>query len=378
MPRPAYTGLTWDHPRGRRALDTAAEQARALGIGVDIDWHVHPLEGFESTPITQTAQSYDLIVMDHPHLGEATTSASLQPIDALFDCVQLDAWRAQTVGPAYESYVYQGRLWALPLDVATQVAVRRADLVAEPPRTWDEVTELAGSGLVGLSLAGPHAFLCLESLCVSLGEPPGTGAAFIGPDAGRTALATLSRLAATMPPVCWNANPIGLLEAMSTGDEIGYIPLIYGYVNYAAANRPTPLRFTDVPVGAPGGRHGSVLGGTGVAVTSRCAVTDELRDYLRWLLDPATQCGFIPDHEGQPSATQAWHDDRLNTAYSDFYAATATTIDECWIRPRHRGAGEFQTAAAHVVRDGLRARSDPDTMLADINQLYERSLEDDA
>ena len=43
----ALLGLTWDHPRGYRALDASAEAWRADG-GPDVTWDRQPLEGFES------------------------------------------------------------------------------------------------------------------------------------------------------------------------------------------------------------------------------------------------------------------------------------------------------------------------------------------
>ena len=59
-------------------------------------------------------------------------------------------------------------------------------------------------------------------------------------------------------------NPIALLTAMSRDDAIALVPLVYGYVNYAGplTGRHT-VSFADAPLALPGGRRGSVLGGTG-------------------------------------------------------------------------------------------------------------------
>jgi multiple sugar transport system substrate-binding protein len=123
MGRTSYRGLTWDHPRGRDALIAAAR-----GSGLDLTWDVHPLSGFESTPIEQLAERYDVIVLDHPQLGDAIRHDCLQPLDEVVD--------ADFVGPSVASYRMNGRLWAWPLDAATQVAATRVDLVGEPPRLW--------------------------------------------------------------------------------------------------------------------------------------------------------------------------------------------------------------------------------------------------
>ncbi|MER6941057.1 sugar ABC transporter substrate-binding protein, partial [Nocardioides sp. NPDC000441] len=78
MTLPTFRGLTWDHPRGRDALVAAAEAS-----DLDLTWDVHPLSGFESTPIEEIAADYDLVVLDHPHLGDALAQGCLRPFDDL-------------------------------------------------------------------------------------------------------------------------------------------------------------------------------------------------------------------------------------------------------------------------------------------------------
>lgn len=86
-------------------------------------------------------------------MGDAARSGAL--IDLKSEVLQ----SGQYVGRSLESYAYETGLWAMPIDAASQAAVVRPDLLPEPPRTLNEVTELAERGLVGLSLAVPHAFM---------------------------------------------------------------------------------------------------------------------------------------------------------------------------------------------------------------------------
>ena len=74
---PRYLGLTWDHPRGYRALEAAA----AADTAMNLRWERQSLEGFEAHPIADLAQRYDLIVLDHPHLGDAVSAQSLVPLE---------------------------------------------------------------------------------------------------------------------------------------------------------------------------------------------------------------------------------------------------------------------------------------------------------
>ena len=138
-----YRGLTWDHPRGRLALERAAATATDAAGERLIDWDAQPLEGFEASPIEEVAARYDVIVLDHPHLGDAVAGGAVRPLDTLFPAEFLASVERDAVGPSADSYTLDGRLWALPLDAATQVAVSVPELVPTPPRTWAEVVDLA-------------------------------------------------------------------------------------------------------------------------------------------------------------------------------------------------------------------------------------------
>ena len=122
-----FSGLTWAHPRGYNALAVAAAQEAAAGTPV-IAWSKQSLEGFESSSVADLAARFDLLVIDHPHIGELVAGKCLQPLEDLFDAAEIAAWSAQTIGPAMASYAWAGNHYALPLDVATQVMAYRADL----------------------------------------------------------------------------------------------------------------------------------------------------------------------------------------------------------------------------------------------------------
>jgi multiple sugar transport system substrate-binding protein len=369
----AYRGLTWDHPRGYVALERAAERARADGL--DLRWERQPLEGFESHPIEELAERYDLIVLDHPHIGDAVAGGCLQPLASLFDADALAAWRAQSIGRSFDSYRYGGTQWALPLDAATQVAAAREDRLDGPlPRQWHEVLALAQRQPVCLSLAGPHAALSLFSMAAAHGDAPAAS----GPDrlfAGEGAAAAweLLRELHALAFRGWSSlNPIGILDAMARHAEAVYCPLVYGYVNYAVAGEGRePLRFGDVPAG-PGGRLGSTLGGTGLAVSRRTAVDDTLRKHLAELMSPAMQRDFIPFADGQPSAREAWGDARVNAAWNGFYAQTQATLEQAIVRPRHPGYIPFQTEASALVRNALADGLAAAPALAALQSLYAR------
>jgi multiple sugar transport system substrate-binding protein len=274
-----------------------------------------------------------------------------------------------------DSYYWAGRHWALPLDVATQVMASRPDLLhAPPPATWTDVVRLSETHAVALSVAGPHAALALFAICAALGDPPG-GEDLLPDASAAAAWEILARLHARAPRGSLTLNPIGLLEAMARTDEIAVVPLVYGYVNYT---RPRPglraVAFDDAPLAYPGGRHGSVLGGTGIAITRRARVSPRLRDHFVWLMSDDAQCGFIPDHAGQPSSRAAWADNRVNAESSGFYRRTSATIGDAMLRPRHAGYIAFQSEASVLIRAGLDSGASVARVLSPLRAAWRHSF----
>ena len=101
-----YRGLTWDHPRGVNALRAAARELERSRSGITIEWETQPLEGFESRRLQDLCDQYDLVVLDHPHVGEVASKACLVPLEDLFAADQLASWSRETVGSCMASYRY--------------------------------------------------------------------------------------------------------------------------------------------------------------------------------------------------------------------------------------------------------------------------------
>lgn len=367
---PRFKGLTWDHPRGFNALDKAG---RDSGL---ISWDKQPLEGFESAPIGTLCAEYDLVVLDHPHLGEALMLGCLQPLEAVFDSADLAQVSLNTIGPCYRSYEMAGQQWALPLDAATQVMALRPERVNQTVGTWAEVADYARkSGQVALSLAGPHAFLSFLSIAASFDDDLDLAdGGWLAPDPSRAAFELLAELYAHANKGALKQNPIGILEQMSSGDEISLCPLIYGYVNYSARPSAASIAFQNAPRARDGSRPGSILGGTGIGISTRCEITDDLRAHLMWLMSRPVQSGFIPANDGQPSARHAWSDPSVNATVRNFYASTAETLECAALRPRHNGGIGFQTEASAYLREALNAQANSADVARKLAALFSRSL----
>ncbi|MTD13372.1 extracellular solute-binding protein [Nakamurella sp. YIM 132087] len=351
--------MTWDHPRGYRVLDR-------LDLG--IAWDRQSLEDFESRPVREFAATHQLAVVDHPNLGTCIADDALQPLDTLFAEPELAALRDRCAGPSFDSYTLDGRQWALPLDTATQVAAYRPDLLpaGEVPPTWDQVLTFAHHHRTVLCLGGAHAFLMFAAVCASLGSPWPEQEDRVSMDSVE-ALTIMAELLATGDPEEADHNPIGILERMARDpDAAVYCPLLYGYITYQeAAGGRRALQVADAPRGPAG--IGSVLGGTGLALTSSAPTDTEhgratLRQAISTLLSDEVQLDLYDELGGQSSLRAAWESDRAH----GFYSRTRTTLDHAWVRPRNPGYPHFQHRASEVIRQGLMERQPPELILAGI------------
>lgn len=339
-----WRGLTWDHPRGYQAVEALSARRKAGGMDF-IAWERQPLSGFEERPIAELADAYDILVLDHPHLGDALAGDHLVALNDVFEPDTLSAWAAQSIGASYTSYTMNGAQWAVPIDAASMVCASRPDCTA--PRTYADALKFEGR--LTLSLAGPHAFLTLLSILSALEAYPNTDSptSLSFGDGFADAWSILQNLHARA--VISNRNPIEILEAIADG-SVDCCPLVFGYVPYASAGI---VQFTEAPLVRDSVRHGSVLGGTGLAITKRAEITDGLRGAIAEIMSPDEQTGLIPREAGQPSASAAWRSETVNAASGNFYAGTFETVSMAWVRPRWPDFVPFQARAAACVREGL-------------------------
>lgn len=361
-------GMTWDHPRGYRPLASYAE----LNSGPVVTWDRQPLAAFEARPLAELAREYDLLVVDHPGLGAALTTGALRPLDEVVGAATLENWRARSVGRTWESYRLDGRVWAAPIDAATQVAVLRPDLVERAPGSWAEVVGLARSVPVTLCLGGPHALLGLLAMCASAGAVDGSGGDdLLCPDDALEAIEILREVYARADQRLSRGDPIEIHQAMAGGAGVAFCPLAYGYAAYARpAPGARPLRWADAPVFGST-RPGSVLGGTGLAVSAfSVADPDDVRTWLTGFLAPEVQGDLVPARSGQPAVTAVWDSPTIDAAWGGYYSATRRSLEHAHIRPRINGWIPLQRDGSAIVRDLITAGGDPRSAVAGINDRF--------
>lgn len=369
-------GLTWDHPRGYEPLLTTAPMY-ADQHKVQVHWDKHSLKDFGDAPIDGLAERYDLLIIDHPHVGLAASSGCLLPLDEYIDPEVLMVLAVQSAGPSHNSYEYDGHQWALAIDAAMQTSAYRPDLMSGPlPTNWDEVLALGGelrkSGCyVGMPLCPTDSICSFLSLCASLGDPPGhADGSLVNPEIGLHALKWLAELRRIGHPDCPNWNPILMLDYMSQHEDLVYCPLSFCYTNYSRSGfRPRIIHFHNIP-----GIKGALLGGTGFAVSSRCAYPEAAVAYGVWLCSAEVQRTLYLQHGGQPGNIIAWQDEAANRLTSDFFRNTLDTLQAAYVRPRHNGFVTFQEAAGNQIHAFVRDQTDPEACFEQIVDLYRLNL----
>lgn len=367
-------GMTWNHPRGYDPMVACAEKW-LNDKGVAIEWEKRSLQDFETFPVEELARNFDLIVIDHPHVGQITKEGCLLPLDVAGRETELKELADGSVGQSFPSYNWQGRQWAFPLDAATQVQAWRPDIMDKPATSWGEVLRLARAGKVLLPLRSPHSLMCFYTFAANAGTPCSVEGELISVEHGSQAFEQLREIAALVKPECFGMDPIAVFEEMAGApSEFACAPLIYGYVNYAMPGfRDRLVRFADIPSGAAG-VAGSALGGTGIAVSAFSSHPEAAIDFAYWVASGDVQKGLYAASNGQPGHAAAWEDDTVNAATSDFYRDTRATLEGAWVRPRHDGYMAFQEAASERINKGLQSNEPAEQVITDLNRLFRESF----
>jgi multiple sugar transport system substrate-binding protein len=352
-------GMTWSDPRGYDPVVAAAAAFARQHPGVRILWDKRSLQGFESTPVKELAAGYDLMVIDHPHLGAVVADDCLMPIDRHADVESLLRLEGETVGKSFASYRLGGHQWALPIDAATQVQAIRPDLQPAPLQRWDQVMQAAREGAVLWPLRPPHVLMGFFTLSANLGDPCAvTKGPLVSRRTGLAALAALQALADLVDPACRSMDPIAALDTLSDSSRHRIIPLTYLYAPYARADyRSHRIAFHDIPAIGPNGPIGSALGGTGIAISARSAQPELCTRFALWLASAEVQRGLYAANNGQPGNARAWSDGAVNGRAGNAYANTRLTHEAAWLRPRHKGYMAFQEAGSHIVLDAITGRT---------------------
>ena len=373
-------GITWDHSRALPPLVAAAQRFEELHPGVTITWAKRGLHDFGHAGLDPLAAQYDLLVIDHPMVGETWRSRVLLDLETRLPEHFLAGLAAESIGQSYESYLFEGRLFALPIDVAAPTASYRPDLLTQlgvsAPQRWEDVLHLARQGRV--VMPGLHAdlFLNFLGLCFSRGSPiPKDAEQLVEREIGVHCLAALRELTVNMVPEAFGWNPIRVYEELAEGDRFVYCPFAFSYSNYSREGFARHLVLFTNPVRLEGQKPlRTVLGGTGMAISQQCRNPEIALEYAAYVAGPVCQRTLYGLSGGQPAQSSAWKDEILNKVTQGFFVNTLECVESAFVRPRYDGYVSLQGWAGHPIAHCLRGEMSAEAALESIDAQYRQSL----
>jgi len=355
-------GLAWDHRRCWGPLDASVEPYRAANPGFDIVWDRRSLYEFGEGRLEGVLRDYDLVVFDHPFIGDIAEGGLMVPFDPYLSAAERARFEADSVGASWRSYQADGLQWALPIDAAAQVASYRPDLFGEfadaPPVSHAEVKALGerlrrAGKWIGLPFVPTDAMCLVLTLAAGAGEVVGADGRFLPAGSAERILGELRELAALAHPRSAEWNPIRCYDHMVAEDDVVYVPYAFGYVNYASRSAAPHLAFTNIPVV---GARGALLGGAGIGVSAHSAQRDAAVAYALHLCSADYQRGDYVRFGGQPGSAAAWRDGEVNAATRGFFADTLTTLTNSYLRPTHPGFITFFRDLTHPAAEAIAGR----------------------
>jgi multiple sugar transport system substrate-binding protein len=373
-------GITWNHSRALSPLVATAQRFEEQHPGVRIQWEKRSLHEFGHADLATLARNFDLLVIDHPMVGEAEATGVLTDLLPLLSGNEIEDLKGDSLGPCFSSYMYQGRLYALPIDAAAPAASLRPDLLEQrglaEPKKWDDLMALARSGFVRMPGFPADLFLNFMGLCVSRGSSVAASPEnLFDHEIGARCLADICELAALMPDEIYGMNPIALYERMTDGDSIAYCPFAYTYSNYSRNGFGAKhVRFSN-PVALDGSiPMRTVLGGTGIAISAGCKDIPLALEYSLFVAGRTCQRTLYGMSGGQPARRSAWRDTLLNQITDDFFLRTAASIETAYVRPRYHSYIGLQERAGMPIVEYCKHRGNAQQVLEQIDTLYRTSL----
>jgi len=371
-------GIAWDHPRGYEPLRATSKAFAELYQGVSIKWNIRSLKEFGDMPIESLIETYDLITIDHPYMGEADANKLLLPLEDMLTKSEIGNLKRQSVGPSFESYHYKGHLYALPIDAAALFAASRNDLMSalnlELPHMrsalFDFYKKIPSGFKVAWPLCSTDLWCTFLSLCAQDGGRNFIEDFNVDERIGIEVLDELKGHLNYLHSDSLNWNPIQILNHMATNDEIIYSPYLFGYTNYSREGfAKKNINFSNSPTN-PKNNISTILGGVGLAVSAKSKHADLAIAYAVYVAKGETQEGIYTENGGQPGNLLAWQSSVNNGLCNNFFNNTLKTMEMAYVRPQHPGWNKFQEKGAAMLHSGLVKNISSTSLVKGLNQLY--------
>ncbi len=373
-------GITWGHSRGYTPLVAAAQRYSELHPNVTIIWSKRTLQEFADFPIEALTKEYDLLIIDHPWVGTANATNCVQNLKEYLPETYLQNQAENSVGQSYESYSYNNKLWALPIDAAAPFASYRKDLLeknnCEVPKTWNDLIALAKKGKVAAPAIPIDLLMNFYTFCIAVGETPFQSENEICTlKTAKHAMDIMLSFYTNVDKKMFTYNPIAVAELMTTTDDYWYCPFAYGYSNYARKSyAKNVLQYTNV-ISYENKLLKTTIGGTGLAVSAFSQNKEIAVDFTKWICSEKVQANFYTQHGGQPGHKAAWLNDEANSITNNFFTNCLPIMENGYMRPRYNGYLDFQDKAGLPLQQYLKKEISIPTAFSKMNEIYSSSLQ---
>lgn len=376
--------VAWDHPRCTAPVEASVEDFRARHFDIDIVWERRSLFSFGEGSISEQTDKYDLVIYDHPFVGEVANKNLMLDLGQYLDSESVDQFRADSLGPSFASYEWDGGIFALPIDAAAQTAAFRPDLMkmadAELPRSFGDLDRLYKQLTArGLSIVTPlkqiDVFCLLLTLSANVGCPlDANNAEFLPLDVFDECVGAIRKLTDISIEGSSAINPIAALDQMSSRDDLAYSPFLFNYTNYARPGCERIVNCANIPGLYEDTPLGACIGGAGIGVSARTKHPDLAVEYAKFLCSPNYQAGRYVENGGQPASKTAWNSKHANAITNGFFANCLATMEQSYLRPRFNGFMPFARLAGPLLVRHLDDRTDLKQLWRDVSGLYEQAL----
>jgi len=379
-------GSTWGHERGYAPLINLNKDHADL-FPANVDWDIRTLQQFADQSMSELASKYDLIVFDHPWTGEISVKEYFYPLNDFISPEYLKEQSKNSVGKSYQSYIWKGNLYGLQIDAAGHVSAARTDLLKAnnlvKPKSWQEVLQLAkdqkakGGPLVALSLDPVNIWCLFMTMAANQKlNPYSDGVQVVPRQAGIEILNLMIEIGKFGPTQAYEWNPIHLLDALSSTNDLFYCPSLFGYSNYSVSGfRAHRVEFGEIP-SSGFGAIGGILGGAGIGITKSCKNPEIAAKLVEILGSPAIQSSLYATSGGQSGHRSAWLDSKLNDYTNNFYKNTLENLDNSYLRPTFPGFIEIQSGSGDILAEAVYGKTSVETALDAVDKLYRDTVKE--
>ena len=387
-------GRTWrSAKRGHGGLRAAAASYTRIHPDVRIEWEQLEFDELfldSRSQFVSGSVDFDLLMIDHPWVGEFAVNGWLVDLDEMLEAGQRADLEDDADPSSLESYRYEGGLWALPVDAACQILAFRPDLVGKAadrlPGDWDSFLALGGSChdppdrcAFTHQFGGPNQFLTLLGIAAALGDSPyGEPARGLDPDAGARGLGILRRVwelslesqVGSPEQLAHRTFPLMLSE-----DRAAMCPGVFAYITFYGGGGERRLGIADMPVMPETGKRTSLLGGMGLAIPSASLHRDAAWDYAWYVMSRKVQGGVYLENGGQPGRVSALTSGYADDACAGFGPVLAKALDGCFIRPTPPGWHRAERVGGDIVMGFLKSEAGEAETLSELDRVIAAILE---